>query len=133
MLNKSMLIGNLGSAPSLRFTQAGVPVMNLDICTVEQWFKDNEYHEKKEWHKIVMFGDNATRYAEKLNKGDMIYVEGKAQTRGWEDKDGNKRTTTEVIVRQLRRLVIRNSEVAPDQHDEVPPAPEPVMGDDVPF
>lgn len=133
MLNKSMLIGNLGSIPTLRFTQAKVPVMNLDICTVEQWFKDGEYHEKTEWHKVVMFGDNATRYSEKLNKGDMIYVEGKNQTRDWKDKDGNKRTTTEVIVRQLRRLVIRKGEAVPNQHDEQPPAPEPTMGDDVPF
>lgn len=133
MLNKAMLIGNLGGKPTLRFTGAKVPVMNLSLCSTEQWFKDGEFHEKKEWHQVVMFGDNAQRYAEKLDKGDMVYIEGKNQTRTWEDKQGNERSTTEIIVRQLRRLVIRGLDVKPIQDEEQPPLPEPTSGDDVPF
>lgn len=95
-LNKVMLIGHLGSDPELRYTQGGAPVCNFKLATNEKWEKDGKNHERTEWHKIVVWGKLAEVCEKYLKKGRQAYIEGKLQTREWEDKDGGKRYTTEV-------------------------------------
>lgn len=96
-LNKVMLIGHLGAKPELRYTQAGAPVANFRIATNQRWTdKDGNPQDRTEWHKIVVWGPQAEHCEKWLDKGRQVYVEGELQTREWEDRDGNKRYTTEV-------------------------------------
>ncbi len=96
-LNKVMLIGNLGADPEVRYTAGGTAVANLRIATTEVWNdKNGERQERTEWHRIVVWGRQAEHCGEYLRKGRSVYVEGRIQTRDWEDRDGNKRYTTEV-------------------------------------
>ena len=105
-VNKVILVGNLGQKPEMRYTATQTAVANLSIATTESW-KDKESGEnrdKTEWHRVVFFG-NLAEIAEKyLDKGSSVYVEGKIQTRKWQDKDGNDRYTTEVLGNQLTML-----------------------------
>ncbi len=96
-LNKVILIGNLGTDPEVRFTGTGQPVANFSIATTEKW-KEGE---KTEWHRIVVFGKQAENCKEYLSKGRQVYVEGRLQTRQWDDKNGNKRYTTETIAQRV--------------------------------
>ena len=97
-VNKVILVGNLGQDPELRHTVEKKAVCNLSLATNEVW-KDNEGNSKErtEWHHIVLWGKQAEFASEWLGKGRKIYVEGRLQTRSWEDKDGVKRTVTEII------------------------------------
>ena len=97
-LNKVILIGHLGDEPDVKFTTSGTAVANLSLATNESW-KDGEgqVKEKTEWHRIVVFGKRAEVAGEWLKKGQLLLVEGKLQTRSWEDKDKVKRYSTEVI------------------------------------
>lgn len=102
-LNKVILIGNLGGDPEKRFTPSGQPVATFNIATTERW-KDrtnNQPQERTEWHRIVVWGQQAENCAQYLAKGRQVYVEGRLQTRQWEDKEGAKRTTTEVIAQRV--------------------------------
>ncbi len=99
-INKVILIGNLGQNPETRYTSNGNTVTNLNIATSEIW-KDKDTgknKEKTEWHKIVLFGKLAEIAAEYLKKGSQIYIEGSLKTRKWQDKNGNDRYTTEIVV-----------------------------------
>lgn len=98
-LNKAILIGNLGADPEVRYTQGGSVVANFRIATSEQWTDKNsgDRQERTEWHRIVVWGKQAETCGEYLRKGRSVYVEGRIQTREWEDRDGNKRYTTEVV------------------------------------
>jgi single-strand DNA-binding protein len=97
MVNKVILVGRLGRDPELRYTQGGQPVANFTLATNERWTsKDGERQERTEWHRIVAWGKLAELCGEYLSKGRQIYVEGRLQTRDWEDKEGNKRQTTEI-------------------------------------
>lgn len=100
MLNKVMLIGNLGRDPEIRNTQDGRPICSLNIATTERWKdKSGERKEKTEWHNIVIFNEGLCRLAEQyLRKGSKVYIEGSLQTRKWQDKDGTDRYTTEVVL-----------------------------------
>tara|TARA_B100000902_G_scaffold384122_1_gene423878 strand:- start:14 stop:436 length:423 start_codon:yes stop_codon:yes gene_type:complete len=105
-LNKVLILGNLGADPDIKYTQAGSPVANLSVATSESW-KDkttNEKVEKVEWHRVVVFGRLAEIAEQYLKKGSKIFVEGKLQTRDWEDSEGKKRYTTEVIAREMTML-----------------------------
>jgi len=96
-VNKVILVGNLGRDAELRFTPGGAAVATLNLATTEVWNdKSGQRQEKTEWHRIVLWGKSAESLAEYLTKGKQIYVEGRLQTRQWDDKDGNKRYTTEV-------------------------------------
>ena len=96
-LNKVILIGNLGRDPELRYTQGGQAVANFTLATTESITKrDGEREDRTEWHRIVAWGKLAEICGEYLSKGKQIYLEGRIQTREWEDKEGNKRTTTEI-------------------------------------
>ena len=98
-LNKVFLVGRLGKDPEIRFSGDGSAIANFSIATNETWKnKEGNQQEKTDWHNIVVFGASAERYIQPyVKKGTLVSVEGKLQTRDWEDKDGNKRYTTEVI------------------------------------
>ena len=96
-VNKVILVGNLGRDAELRYTPGGAPVATLNIATTEMWNdKAGQRQEKTEWHRVVLWGKTAESLNEYLTKGKQIYVEGRLQTRQWDDKDGNKRYTTEI-------------------------------------
>ena len=97
-VNKVVFVGHLGGDPETRFTPSGAAVANFNIATNESWRDSNgELQDKTEWHRCVMFGKSAEMSGELLKKGQLVYLEGKLQTRNWEDKDGVKRYTTEVV------------------------------------
>lgn len=141
-LNKVQLIGNLGADPEVRFTQGGVAVANLRIATTEKW-KDKtsgELKEQTEWHRVVVFGKLAELCREYLAKGRSVYVEGRLQTRSWDDKDGNKRYSTEVQGQTIQFLDRRGASSAQDSgtsttketvEDNGPPPFD--KEDDIPF
>ncbi len=135
MVNKVILIGNLGADPEIRYTQNGVAVANLRLATTEVWKKDGEKEETTEWHRVVAFARLAEICGEYLSKGSKVYIEGRIQTRKWEDRDGNPRYTTEIVAREMKMLSPRGSDQGQGEYRaEEPPVPdEPPMGDDVPF
>jgi single-strand DNA-binding protein len=96
-VNKVILVGNLGRDAELRYTPGGAPVATLNMATTEVWNdKGGQRQEKTEWHRVVLWGKTAESLSEYLVKGKQVYVEGRLQTRQWDDKDGNKRYTTEI-------------------------------------
>ena len=96
-VNKVILVGNLGRDAELRYTPGGAPVATLNLATTEVWNdKGGQKQEKTEWHRVVLWGKSAESLIEYLVKGKQIYVAGRLQTRQWDDKDGNKRYTTEI-------------------------------------
>jgi single-strand DNA-binding protein len=101
-VNKAILIGRLGRDPELRALPTGNAVCNFNLATSEKWGQDRE--EKTEWHRIVAFGKLAEICNQYLVKGKQVYIEGRIQTRSWEDKDGNKRTTTEIVANNMQML-----------------------------
>lgn len=109
-VNKAILIGNLGKDPEVRYTPDGTAVANFSIATSEQW-KDKatgEKREKTEWHRIVAFRRLGEICGEYLSKGRQVYIEGRIQTRDWEDKDGIKRYSTEIVASQMQMLGSRD-------------------------
>ncbi len=103
-LNKVMIIGRLGRDPELKYTQSGQPVCNLNVATDEGYVKDGQRIEKTEWHRIVVWGKQAETVANYLAKGRLVYVEGKIETRKWQDKDGQDRYTTEIKADRVQFL-----------------------------
>lgn len=104
-VNKAILVGNLGRDPELRYTQNGQAVANFTLATSENWTdKGGEKIERTEWHRIVVWGKLGELCAQYLAKGRTAYVEGRIQTREWEDKDGNKRHTTEINAQTVQFL-----------------------------
>ncbi len=99
-INKVILIGNLGTAPELKYAAGGNAILNLSLATSETWTdkNTNQKQEKTEWHRVVLFGKLAELVAKYCNKGSKLYVEGKLQTRKWTNKEGKDQYTTEVIV-----------------------------------
>jgi len=131
-VNKVILIGRLGADPEVRYTSTGTAVANFRMATSTNWVnKDGEREEKTEWHRIVAFGRLGEICGEYLNKGKQIYLEGRLQTRAWEDKDGGKRYTTEVVATQMQMLGAV-SDQAPGGEEPVPPDESPPE-DDIPF
>ena len=104
-VNKVILIGNLGSDPEVKYTPSGTAVANFNIATNESWTsKDGKKEERTEWHKIVVWSKLAELCGEYLAKGRPVYVEGRLQTREWNDKEGNKRYTTEIVAQTIQFL-----------------------------
>jgi single-strand DNA-binding protein len=104
-VNKVILVGNLGADPELRYTNTGTAVANLRIATNEQWTdKNGERQSRTEWHNIVAWGKLGEICGKYLRKGRSIYVEGRLQTRSWEDQAGQKRYTTEVVAQVMQML-----------------------------
>ncbi len=105
MLNKVMLIGNLGADPETRFTQDGTCVCNLRIATTEKFKNRNgEPQERTEWHRVVMWGRLGEIANQYLSKGSRVYIEGKIETRKWQDRDGNDKYTTEIRANEMKML-----------------------------
>ena len=110
-INKVILVGTLGADPDTRYTPSNAAVTNLSIATNESW-KDKqsgEQIEKTEWHRVVMFNRLAEIASEYLRKGSQVYIEGKIQTRKWEDKEGKDRWTTEIVANEMQMLGARSS------------------------
>ncbi|OGP89635.1 MAG: single-stranded DNA-binding protein [Deltaproteobacteria bacterium RBG_16_48_10] len=136
-VNKVILIGNLGADPEVKYLSSGTMVANFRMATTEN--RVNRSGEKTaitEWHRIVAFGRLAEICNEYLNKGKQVYIEGRLQTRSWEDKDGNRRWTTEIVATQMQMLGAPGapaeasiSEKELDTDQETTPGPD----DDVPF
>ena len=104
-VNKVILVGNLGRDAELRYTPGGAAVATLNLATTEVWNdKNQQRQEKTEWHRVVLWGKQAESLQEYLTKGKQIYVEGRLQTRQWDDKDGNKRYTTEIKADRITLL-----------------------------
>lgn len=135
MINKAILIGNLGSDPEVRYTQGGTAVANFNIATTEKWKgQDGEWQEQTEWHRIVVWAKLAEICGEYLSKGSKVYIEGRIQTRQWDDRDGNKRYTTEIVAREMKMLDSKGASSGGGY--EEPPMPEPrsgADGEEVPF
>ena len=96
-INKVILVGNLGADPEIRYTSSGTAVANLRLATTETYMdKNGERTERTEWHRVVLWGKTAETASQYLTKGKQVFVEGRIQTREWQDKDGNKRFSTEI-------------------------------------
>jgi single-strand DNA-binding protein len=147
-VNKVILVGNLGRDAELRYTPAGAAVATLNMATTEVWNdKGGQRQEKTEWHRVILWGKSAESLAEYLIKGKQIYVEGRLQTRQWDDKEGNKRYTTEIRGDRVVLLggggggrgqsgpsIDRSSDsVAAPVPATGPDSSEPLTDDDIPF
>ncbi|HKZ92408.1 MAG TPA: single-stranded DNA-binding protein [Candidatus Limnocylindrales bacterium] len=123
-LNKCMIIGNLGRDPEMRYTPGGQAVTQFSVATNRN-FRDpqGEWQSETEWFRVVVWAEQAERAAEQLRKGHKVYVEGRLQTRQWEDQSGNKRYTTELVANRVQSLERRDREDGPP-----PPSGEPGGG-----
>ena len=141
-VNKVILIGNLGADPEVRYSPDGTAVAKFNIATSDQWKDKNTGEMKKstEWHRIVAFRRLGEICGEYLAKGKQVYIEGSLRTNQWQDKDGNKRYTTEIIASKMQMLGSRDSYDntgggAGFRNNEIPPGPEfsGSQDDDIPF
>ncbi len=136
-LNKVQIIGNLGRDPEMRFTQDGTPVTNFSVAVNDSWQgRDGEQRERTEWFRIVAWRRLAEITNEYLRQGSRVYVEGRLETREWQDREGNDRTTTELIARDLLMLGGRDnegSEQIQPENDERPVNDDEITADDLPF
>lgn len=153
-VNRVTLIGNLGNDPDIRYTASGAAVANISLATAESWKDKNtgEQQERTEWHRIVFFGRLAEIVGEYLRKGAQVYVEGRLQTRKWEDKEGKDRYTTEIVANEMQMLGSRSGgstnydsaprsatpdntpelQTAPSTSADAPSSPD-NFDDDIPF
>ena len=146
-INKVILVGNVGRDAELKYTPGGTAVAKFSIATNESWTsKTGEKQERTEWHRIVCWGKLAELAGEYLHKGRQVYIEGKLQTRQWDDREGNKRYTTEIVTREMTFLGGRGDSAGNGNNRPSAPSPDsakseqgydygpPPMGDDdVPF
>ena len=105
-VNKAIIVGNLGRDPEVRYSASGNAIANVTVATTDSW-KDRqagERQERTEWHRVVFFNRLAEIVAEYLKKGSQVFIEGRIQTRKWEDKDGNERWTTEIVANEMQML-----------------------------
>jgi len=154
-VNKVILVGNLGKDPELRYTASGVAVATFSLATSERFKdRDGQQQTKTEWHNIVVWRNLAEICGKYLHKGKQVYIEGKIQTRSYDDRDGNKRYITEIVADEMRMLGGRNDDgyqrqaapapAQPQQQQPQQPAQQPAAGggfqepgyntdDDIPF
>ena len=134
-VNKAIIVGNLGKDPEVRFLPNGDAVCNFSVATTESWKdKDGKKNEKTEWHNIVLFRKLAEIAGEYLKKGRPVYLEGRLQTRKWQDKEGHEKYTTEIVADTMQMLGSKEEarEAAPSA-PATPPASFDDMKDDIPF
>ena len=135
-VNRVIIVGNLGQDPDIRYTTSGDAVANFSVATSESWKDKNtgDKQEKTEWHRIVMFRKLAEIAGEFLKKGSKVYIEGKLQTRKWQDDHGNDRYVTEIVANQMQML---DSRERPAQQQQQQPPAQPAadqnFDDDIPF
>ena len=137
-VNKVILVGNLGADPEVKYLSNGTTVANFRIATSENRVNkaSGEKSTITEWHRVVAFGRLAEICGEYLNKGKQVYIEGRIRTRSWEDKEGNKRFTTEIVATQMQMLGAAGAPPSTDKDHafDQEMGPEPAGGDDdVPF
>jgi single-strand DNA-binding protein len=158
-VNKVILVGNLGKDPDMKYTASGAAIANITVATSESWTdkQTNEKVEKTEWHRVVFFRRLAEVVGEYLRKGSQVYLEGKLQTRKWQDQNGQDRYTTEIVADQMQMLGarggdgggggggrpqggggggggFRNNPPAPAQNSPAQPSPDNSFDDDdIPF
>ena len=145
MINKAIIIGNLGADPEIRDTQKGTQVATFNVATTERW-KDQsgQQQESTEWHRVVTWSRLAEICGEYLHKGSRVYIEGRLQTRKWQDQNGNDRYTTEIVARDMKMLDSRQAGSASrdnkventkstNEGDFDWTTGNPTVGDDVPF
>jgi len=138
-INRVTLVGYLGDDPQTRYTQSGTAVTNISVATNERWTdkQSGEIKERTEWHRIVFFKRLAEVAGEYLKKGSQVYIEGKLQTRKWQDQNGQDRYTTEVVGNLMQMLGVRDGETAKSAEPAAEPAqpaqpaaePEPPAGE----
>lgn len=139
MVNKVILVGNLGADPEMRYTASGTAVATLSVATNRRWKdRDGNMQDETEWHRVVVWAQAAEFCGNYLKSGSKIYVEGRISSREWEDQQGNKKYTTEIIANQIQNLSPRDNSGGGQGHGNYPPPPEPPggamgTGDDVPF
>jgi len=136
-VNKAIIVGNLGRDPELKYMPSGDAVCNFTIATKDTWKdRDGNQQEKTEWHNIVAFRRLAEICGEYLKKGKQVYIEGRIQTRSWDDKDGVKKYFTEIVADRMQMLGRRDEEPdrvpAPSPPEEGAPSPKDDE-DDLPF
>ncbi len=125
-LNKVMIIGHLGRDPEMRYTPSGRPVTTFSVATSRSWHSaDGERHEETEWFNVVAWGSLAEICNQYLRKGQQVYIEGRLQTRRWEDTEGNKHFTTELVAKEMimlgeRRDISTTYVSKPDEEEEFP-------------
>ena len=135
MVNKVIIVGNLGRDPEVRFTPSGRAVARFSVATTERWVDpQGQRQERTEWHNVVVWGKQAETCGQYLSKGRQVYVEGSLRTRSYDDRDGNKRYVTEIVARDVRflggaRVPEQAGFTPPPGEEAIPPEPE----DDVPF
>jgi len=135
-VNKAIVLGNLGRDPEIKYTQSGGAVCSFSVATNERWKdKGGQDQERTEWHRVVAWGKLAELCAEYLAKGRTVYIEGRIQTREWQDKQGEKRYTTEIVAREVQFLGGKG-----ERQESSRPEPDPYKAggddgytDDVPF
>lgn len=130
-VNKCILVGNLGRDPEVRYTANGGAVANITIATSEQWTdkQSGQKQEKTEWHRVVMFGRLGEIAGEYLRKGSQVYIEGKLQTRKWQDQNGQDRYTTEIVANEMQMLGSRGGAGGGSaDFDQSSPAPQQSQG-----
>jgi single-strand DNA-binding protein len=139
-VNKVILVGNLGANPEMRFTQGGQAVANLRIATTERWTdRAGQKQEATEWHRVVVWGKQAEIVGQYLTKGRQVYIEGSIRTRQWQDQQGQKRYTTEIVARNVQMLGGRGERAADEATATVPADDQgagdfgPGPDDDIPF
>jgi len=136
-INKVILVGNLGNDPELRHTPSGKPVANFNIATSDLWTnKEGQQETRTEWHRIVAWSRLAEICKEYLSKGKQVYIEGRLQTRSWEDPNGQTRKVTEIVANQMLMLGSRDAGPMPDSEGEVESEVVDTTGnagDDLPF
>ena len=118
-LNKVMIIGHLGRDPEMRYTPSGRPVTNFSVATSRSWnTSDGERRSDTEWFNVVAWGSLAEICKQYLSKGQQVYIEGRLQTRRWEDDDGNKRTTVEIVAKEMIMLGDRKKKGEDETEDD---------------
>lgn len=145
MINKVILIGNLGADPDIRYTPAGTAVATISLATSRKWKdKDGNPQDETEWHRVIVWSKSAEYCGNYLHKGNKVYIEGRLQTRKWQDKDGQDRYTTEIVCAVIQNLTPKPAGEGGTGGFEQPPLPsEPFggmpdgmgggTGEDVPF
>lgn len=138
MINKAILVGRLGKDPEVRYTPDGTMITNFSVATDEQWKdKNGEKVQKTEWHRIVTYRKLAEICGQYLHKGSLVYIEGRIQTRSWDDKEGVKHYTTEINASEMKMLDSKGQRTG-DASSEKPPlshagADAHLSEEDVPF
>lgn len=140
-VNKVIIVGRLGQDPELKAVGNGQSVARLNIATSEQWTgKDGQKQERTEWHRVVVWGRQAENCSKHLSKGRQVYVEGRLQTRQWEDANGQKRYTTEIVASTVQflgaggeRSASQGASAGEDSYQDFGPEPQFNAADEIPF